>query len=371
LRQRKILIACYEVPGWGGASTATYKLFEMLQADGMDVTLVNLIGEHDFAYFKYRFGKTLGNPRNLSRVINCRLTGNNYRYQPGLHELISEIDPDLMVGVGWIATHVLKTADPSHKLVYITTGCGWMGTYADHKRGNDLQSVSSYELRNPKLVTCQDALEKGAIDKADFVVAHSDINLHLYKTLYPGHAGKMYNKAVWFYEWIFQDAQQYSAMSQPFENREIDVLFVANDWTRPVKGFWQIEEMARGLNGLNVHIVGELPEPLPKFHQHGFVADRESLFELMGRSRVVASTSSYDAAPGILFEAAAMGCNIVASKNCGNWELCHPDLLVDPAKPGTFVQRIKLARTRQFPSNTSRFEDTRSYLDLKNLLAVI
>ena len=32
-----------------------------------------------------------------------------------------------------------------------------------------------------------------------------------------------------------------------------------------------------------------------------------------------------DAAPGILFEGAVMGCNLVASKNCGNWEVCHPD----------------------------------------------
>ena len=370
MQQQKILLACYEVPGWGGASTATYQLFEMLQADHIDLTLVNIIGQHDSAYFRYRFGDDMGNPRKLLNVHNCQLFGNNYQYHAQLHELINDINPDVMVGVGWPAAYILKAADSTRKIVYITTGCGWMGLYAGKKRGNNLQSVTQNELLNPRMITRKDALEERTIAMSDLVVAHSDINLLLYRTLYPGHAGKMYERVVWFSEWIYQEALQYQALGKLFEHREIDVLFVANDWSRRVKNFWLVKKLIKRLHGLNIHIVGELPEPLGGATHHDFIATRESLFALMANTRVVVSASAYDAAPGILFEAAAMGCNIVTSKNCGNWQICHPELLADRASAGSFAPRIQLATTRYYPNNIARFNEKRSYDDLKNLLTV-
>ncbi len=100
MQSRKILIACYEVPGWGGASTATYSLFEWLRSDGIEVIFVNIIGEQDAAYFRFRFGEDVGNPRKLPGVHNCVLSGNNYQFQAPVHDLINEICPDVVVGVG-------------------------------------------------------------------------------------------------------------------------------------------------------------------------------------------------------------------------------------------------------------------------------
>ena len=370
MRQQNILIACYEVPGWGGASTATYKLVEMLQAEGVDATLVNIIGEHDSAYFRYRFGNGMGNPRKLPKVHNCHLSGNNYQCHPQLRDLINAINPQIMLGVGWPAAYILKAADPLRKLVYLTTGCGWMGSYVEKKRGNDLQSVTQNELKNPKSITRDDALEERTIALCDLVVAHSEINMHLYRTLYPGHAGKLYQRVVWFSEWIYQDALEHFGLKQPFEARKIDVLFLANDWTRPEKNYWLARKIIKRLEGLNVHLVGELPEQPGGSCHHDFIVNRDSLFELMGNTRVVVSASSFDAAPGILFEAAAMGCNVVTSKNCGNWELCHPDLLANPASAGVFAQRIHLATTSYYSNNLAGFNEKRSYDDLKNLLTV-
>jgi len=51
------------------------------------------------------------------------------------------------------------------------------------------------------------------------------------------------------------------------------------------------------------------------------------VFRLMGNAKTIVSTSRYDAAPGILFEGSVMGCNLVASRNCGNWKICHTELL--------------------------------------------
>jgi glycosyltransferase involved in cell wall biosynthesis len=369
LDRRRILIACYEVPGWGGASTATYKLFEMLQKDGLNVSLVNVISEHDAAYFKYRFGEKMGNPRGLKQVLNCHLTGNNYQYHDSLHQLIKEINPDLLVGVGWIAAYVLKQADSFRKLIYMTTGCGWMRMYTELKKGNDFQSFARNQLIHPTHITGGDRMEKRTIEAADLVVTHSTMNLQLHRALYASSAGKMYSRVIWFCEWIHQEALSYQRLAQPFEQREIDVLFIANDWSRAEKNYPLARQVMLALPDLNIQMVGEVHERIPGVNHREFVPDRTTLFQLMGNAKAVVSTSAFDAAPGILFEASAMACNVVASKNCGNWALCHSDLLADPISVPGFQQKLRLATTREFQDNIDFFNGKESYDDLKDLLS--
>ncbi len=369
MNQRRILIACYEVPGWGGASTASYKLFEMLQDDGLQVSLVNIIGEHDTAYFKYRFGEKMGNPRGLKQVFNCQLTGNNYQYHESLNRLITEINPDLLVGVGWIAAYVLKQADSLRKLIYMTTGCGWMRMYTELKKGNDYQSFARNQLQHPSHITGGGRMEKRTVEAADLVVTHSSMNLQLHRALYASSAGRIYTKVIWFCEWIYREAQSYNHLARPFEEREIDVLFIANDWSRAEKNYPLARRIMLRLTDLNIQVIGEVSERIPGVSHREFVPDRSALFQMMGNAKTVVSTSSFDAAPGILFEASAMACNVVASKNCGNWALCNDDLLVEPVSVPDFQKAVRLATSRKFHDNIDFFNGKESYDDLKDLLS--
>ena len=47
----RVLIGCFEVPGWGGASTSAYQLFRRMREDGgdLEVEFVNIIAEDDEA----------------------------------------------------------------------------------------------------------------------------------------------------------------------------------------------------------------------------------------------------------------------------------------------------------------------------------
>jgi glycosyltransferase involved in cell wall biosynthesis len=348
---RKILIACFEVPGWGGASTACYKLFEMLQKDGLDVSLVNIISEQDAAYFEYRFGDKVGNPRGLQRVFNCVLSGNNYQYQASLHQLIEKINPDLTIGMGWIAAYVLALADPSLKLIYMTTGCGWMKNYIEQKKGNDYLLFEKVLLPHPERVSGRKLLERNAVELSDLIVTHSPMNQQLHRVLNPSCTGKIYDKVVWFTEWIYQDALSYQRLRRPFEAREIYVLLIASDWSRKEKNYPLARKIQLKLKDLNIHVAGEVPEKIPGVTYHSFISDRESLFRLMGNAKAVVSTSLFDASPGILFEASAMQCNVVASRNCGNWQLCDDELLVDPYSAQGFRNAIRLATTRRYHDN--------------------
>jgi glycosyltransferase involved in cell wall biosynthesis len=118
-------------------------------------------------------------------------------------------------------------------------------------------------------------------------------------------------------------------------------------------------------------VVGEVDAPCPGATHHGFVADRTTLFALMGRARVVACPSLFDAAPGILFEASALGCNVVASRNCGNWQLCHPDLLAQRMDVGSFAGAITLALSRKYEDHARRYLDSRSIERLVEVLDVL
>jgi len=366
----KILIACFEVPGWGGASTACYKMFEMLQKDGLDVSLVNIIAEHDAAYLEYRFGDKMGNPRGLQRVYNCVLSGNNYQHQAALHELMENINPDLMVGVGWIAAYVLALVQSSRKLIYMTTGCSWMKKYIDLKKGNDYLSFEENIQPHPERITGRKLLESKVVEQSDLILTHSAMMLQLYRALYPSCVGKIYDKVVWFSEWIYQDALCYEYLRRPFEAREIDVLFIASDWSRKEKNYPLARKIQLKLGDLNIHVVGEVPDKIAGVTYHSFIPDRDAVFRLMGNAKAVVSTSLFDASPGILFEASALQCNVVASRNCGNWQLCNGELLVDPVSGRGFRNAIRLATNRKYPDNLAFFKGEESFDDLKDLIAI-
>jgi len=101
--RKRILSACYEVPGRGGASTILYLLFERMQRAGFEVTYVNLVEEMDAVFFRYLFGNSFDNPRSLANVHTCILTAPLWRSHTNLTDLVHALAPDLVVGFGFIA----------------------------------------------------------------------------------------------------------------------------------------------------------------------------------------------------------------------------------------------------------------------------
>jgi len=362
---KKILLGCFEVPGWGGASTSSYKLFELMLGDGIDVTLLNIIAENDAHHFRYLFGEKIGNPKDLDEVYNCFLEGPTYHPHPELEKLINKIEPDIIVGIGLIAALLMRREASDRKLIYVTTGCDQMDGYIKRKEWMDFISLYDY-LQTPKNhLGAISHIEKEAVATADYIISHSDINLFLYKYEL---VGKIYPEIIWFAEWIYKDALDYSGLRKPFHERDIDVIFVASSWGRPEKNYNFVKKIASQCKDLNIHVVGETEKKLPHAEYHGLVTGREELFALMGRSKAIICPSLFDAAPGILFEASAMGCNIIASKNCGNWQICNEALLVDPFNLNNFLEKISLSLSKKYEDNIDYFMKTKSY---KNLIETI
>ena len=368
--RRRILLSCYEVPGFGGASTAAYELFRRLQQDGHDVAFVNLIDFRDRDFFGYTFGERLGNPDGLSGVHNVRLVGAPSKPQPELAALVEGVAPEVMLGVGYIATLALAHAAPGRPLVFLTVGCSEAEIRVPRQAPDVVQLQQMLSRRNgSSRINATDELE--AVRAATLVMTHAPMVRDLFVRFYPDYAGKIGPPVIWFAEWIHEAARRHASLARPFADRRIDVLFIASSWDRPVKRYSYVRRIASALPEAAVHIVGDVVDRVPGAVHHGFVADREELFRLMGDARTTVSVSTIDAAPGILFEASALGSNVVASRNCGNWSLCHPDLLVDPSTVDEFVTRIRLALTRRFDDNIGEFLASGSYAELVDTLQVI
>ena len=356
--RKKILLGCFEIPGFGGASTSTYKLFEMMHKDGFDVTMVNLISESDTEYFKHLFVKCLGNPKGLPEVYNCFLKDNNYKPQPDLTSLINDIAPDIMLGVGWIAALLMKKAAPERDLIFLTTGNDQLKMHLTRKRVKDYLSLSKKIKRSKRKYDISSALEKEAVDLADYVITHSEANLFLFQHFFYHYDGKISHDVIWFADWICDEASEYSYFKKPFHEREIDLIFIASTWERPEKNYPWIKKIVSRFKQLNIHIVGEVEKKITDAIHHGIITERKEVFKLLGNSKTIVCFSKFDAAPGILFEASVMGCNIIASKNCGNWMICNENLLVDPCNIRNFQKKIPFSLAKKFESNLNYFLKT-------------
>jgi glycosyltransferase involved in cell wall biosynthesis len=268
-----------------------------------------------------------------------------------------------MVGVGDIAAYLMKRASPERELVFLTAGCMQVSTVVPVTE--QLAAVSG--AVRPAL---EDWKEREAMAMADLVLTHSQLIRDLYLRFYPDHASKIHPAVISFAGWIAQDAAEYSALALPFEERDVDALFIASSWERKEKNSGLVADIAARLPDLSVHVVGEFAEPIAGVTHHGFVGARAELFRVMGRARTVVCPSSFDAAPGILFEGSVMGCNVVASKNCGNWEICNERLLVSDYTADAFASAIRGARDARLADNLELFLETSSYDALKRILAL-
>lgn len=343
---RRILVACFETPGYGGASTATYALFERMQRDGLDVTYLNLVDAASEKFLRDTFGANYDNPRRLRNVRTHTLAGAFHQPQPKLAHLLGEIAPDVVVAVGFIAALAVKQAAPTTHTIFFTAGCDQVDRYL--RLFGDATGVCDAMRTGAEPPLLFHEWERRAVELADLILVHSPLVRDLCSGFYPYQAGKLYPDVISMAEWIRAEPLQHASLALPFDARDIDLLFVASRWDRYEKNFPFVRGVIEACRELRVHIVGLAAPPVGNSVRHGLITSRAELFALMGRSKAVVCPSLFDAAPGVLFEAEVMGCNVVASKNCGNWALCAPELLVEPATLAEFVRAARVSVTRPY-----------------------
>jgi hypothetical protein len=213
--------------------------------------------------------------------------------------------------------------------------------------------------------------EKQAAELADLIIAHSNQTKQFYQSFFSHVEGKIHNRVFQLNHLFMQHVRKYQAKSKPFFERSNDVLFVSNNWRLTEKNYSYVATIAANLPDTNIHIVGEIPHPIPGVTNHNNISDFKSFYELMGDSKSLVDPSRLDSPREILPEGAAMGCNIVASRNCGQWRLCNPNLLVEDFTPQGFIDKIRLSLNRKLPDNSTDFESSSDIVDILELLKLV
>jgi hypothetical protein len=363
------MLCCYEVPGYGGASTAGYDLFCRMMSDGIDVQFVNLIDKRDWDFFTDLFGAQLGNPACLTGVHNIAVSSVGHP-QWELQKLIEDASPDVIVGIGAVATSILQENARRPRLVFYTSGCGQAEAMILAGYASDAAGLMRVFERSNYAPRVQSRNERNAFRAAHLVIANSLMTREFFARTFAREVGKIYRRIIWSAEWTYESALQYRSSARSFEEREIALLFAASSWDRAIKNFAMVKQIAARFPNVSIHVAGDVSLQIPGIVHHGLISNR-SLMELMGNTRTVVCPSLIDSAPGILYEASAMGCNIVTSRNCGNWTLCHSELLAERYHIDAFAQCIRRSLTHSYPDNMSRFLNPGSYGDLVETLMVI
>ena len=365
----RLTICSFEVPGYGGASTTAYALFQELQKAGANVAFINLVRETDAGLLQDIFGEEYGNPEKLDNVFTCHLAGRLFRTKhANLLSILQRLAPDIVLCCDYIASAIFLGQDYKIALVNYSSGCFQAQTYV--RKGEvsdalDLLRFLEYEPHAPKLLPNKFEpyrnAEYDALLKSDLTVTHSPLIQKLLRAFYPRAIGKIYPEVLWKSEIILQSTRIHlSRLSPPvpqFSVREVDLLFVASNWQRIEKNYPLVTRLVEQLGEEHdIHIVGNFPYPLPNATHHGFITSHQELLQLMVNTKTLVCPSLIDAAPGVLWEASVCGCNIVASRNCGNWMICNPDLLVDPFTEARFIETIRHSLNVKIPDKIGLFQ---------------
>jgi glycosyltransferase involved in cell wall biosynthesis len=356
----RFLLGCYEVPGWGGAATVSYALFRRMQAEGFDVSYVNLVEAHDVAMLAERFGPQAGNPDALPNVATLTLAPPLWRAHAELAALIEAQRPDLLVARGYIGALLMKEAAPHVPLVFLTSGCAQIKRLLRAGVIEDFVDFERLLARGVQFHPPTGDREQRAVAGSDLIIVHSPLVRTAFEHFFPSSMGTVYANTISVADDVAHHTAPFRRLARRFAERDIDVLFVASNWRRTEKNYPLLRRIAAACRDLRVHVVGDLAPDDLAVERHGVIAARGALLGLMGRAKVVVSPSSWDPAPGVLFEAAAMGCNVVASRNCGNWALCNEALLATSA--GEFTACVRRGLAAPLPQYGERFAG--GYADL-------
>lgn len=317
---RRAIVVCFEPTGYGGVATATYNLFAWLQARRLACRLVVIYGREHEGFYRHQLGEDFINPRKIDNVQGLALDMFDQPDLDCLSDAVDECGADLIIAVGVVAADLCARAGCRPPMLYYTAGLH-QPLYLKTLRW-DARRFARYLLwlgQEPYLVS---PIERRAVAASSVVATHSPMVRWFLKRCHQQFSRRILQETFWMADWIVDDPELRNVRAKPFAERDIDVLFIASDWNRTEKNVGLLSALARRLTHVRICLVGEGAPTADNAIIVGFEGSRERVFELYARAKVVCCPSRFDAAPGVLFEAAALGCNLVATRNCGNWRIC-------------------------------------------------
>jgi len=204
-----VVSSCPDYPGWGGAATSWYKLHQLLLKRGID----------SYLYFRNPKGNKFSN--NNIWVAEAQ-SGN-------LSTLIQKKKPDILIGKNHYGfTEIIKKHYNIPK-IFVTSGS--KHGYKMAAKNIEYTKWNSFIEKDPAI--------NSAVEIADYIVPHSQMAFDIYSKTFPQYRSKM---NYIFEHCLLNQLDKNINKKKKWEDRKIDVLFVASNWKRhPKNGFMMVK----------------------------------------------------------------------------------------------------------------------------------
>lgn len=346
--KKKIIFARNSFPYKGGSSTILYMLFESIQRYLPNAEFWNFITKSDKDIGDKYYGPFWFNPKGLANVKTFFINENRT-----IKASLKKLDPQVILSKSRLSTRLLKQLYPKVNLWHLTSTCGVIKNAIINDQCYSMQDAIS-QLRDNKFSRAYNSEEHTAIRYADKILFHTEMMKLWYYNLYPEFIEKMERMIFWDYPIVRRHIRENDDLSDRWKKRPIDLLFIASNWNRPEKNFPFLKELCKHFRQKKIVVIGFLPSQL----SHGVICynamSYSDVVQTMRNTKVVVVPSRYDEAPNIVFEGALGGCNIVCSRNCGNYRLVPKELLAE-FKLSDFVTKIRNALKQKYKLNQKYF----------------
>lgn len=369
----KILLTSTQYPGNGGAATNLYKLNKYLLNKNVRVYCVFFLCQKEDIH-------TINvDPDNLKNVSFIRCFAKDGRlldydkkqnkYIEYTQDYVSNFknkitnylggEPDVIYAKNYLAPITSKHLFPKTKIVYLVSGVFYtsmLNTIYDEI--TSVQNIlQNFEYYRKKINECSNLplfinieQEKKTLSIVDGVIFNSKLTRDLMKLYYHNDVknDKIINTSL---------LKPINNECLNFNTREYDIIFVSSNFSRKIKNPLFVKELFldQRLSDIKKMVIGDgdlfnntdiKNLTILKQQQNSIV------LEHMKNSKLLILPSLFDSSPNTVYEALECGCNVIISKNVGNYEIFNEECVCeDTTDKEEWINKISNSIREKFINN--------------------
>lgn len=346
----KILLTSTQHPGNGGAATNLYKLNKYLLNKNVHVYCVF------FLCNKEDLNNITIDPDDLKNVSFIRCFWKDGRlldydkqtnqYMEYTDDYISNFknkiinylggEPDLIYAKNYLAPITCKELFPKSKIYYLVSGIFYtsMLNNAYDEITSAQKILHNFDYYKNKINDCSKILAFTNIEQeiktlsiVDGVIFNSKLTCDLMKLYYQNKVknDKIINTSL---------LRPINNECVNFNEREYDIIFVCSNFSRKIKNPLFVKELFldQRLSDVKKLVIGNGDLFNNSDIKKLTILKQQSnsiVLEHMKNSKLLILPSLFDSSPNTVYEALECGCNVIISKNVGNYEIFNEECICE------------------------------------------
>ena len=309
---KKILLCTTQYPGYGGAASNTYYIYQFLKE--MDYNICIIFFENSF-------------PSDLNIIDENVILSKRSITKENVNKINKILggEPDEIYCKNWLAPNIISTHYGFKKTIYLVSGSIQASQFSNHNifaqdilmmnKSKFKKLESQINIYNIKAII----VENETLKRAKFIVFNSDLTSNIFDKLYNYDINKVFvsDTSNIYLRNLLQN-QRYITMEKKY-----DIGFISSELSRTVKNFDLFKKICLHdqIKNYPKVIIGKKQknelEDIIKY-EHFECLTNKKVEEILSMTRILIIPSFYDSSPNILREALQNDCKVLTSPNIGS-----------------------------------------------------